>query len=132
MGKYEGTRYGVQSNLAPGGRSIICTDGHLHYERFVDPSRWTPKLWKTRAGAQRAADRYNESFYQLRIRQPAVYGPYSGKTMGCTVYVAWVNVVGAEREKRNFSKLEEALGKALDHHLAQNDAKRPKKGLTKR
>tara|TARA_Y100000310_G_scaffold147381_1_gene146663 strand:+ start:435 stop:800 length:366 start_codon:yes stop_codon:yes gene_type:complete len=119
MGKYEGTRYGVQSNLAPGGRSIICTDGHLHYERFVDPSRWTPKLWKTRAGAQRAADRYNESFYQ-----------YSGKTMGCTVYVAWVNVVGAEREKRNFSKLEEALGKALDH-LAQNDAKKGLKRVDK-
>jgi len=58
-GKVKEIRYGVLLGGYLREASIICTDGETHAERFVGPSRWTPKLWKTLAGAQRAADRYN-------------------------------------------------------------------------
>ena len=58
IGKVKETRYGVQTSL--GG--IICTNGDTHHSQFVGPGQWAPKLWKTRAGAQRTADRYNKGY----------------------------------------------------------------------
>ena len=128
MGKNEETRYGVQTSL--GG--IICTNGDTHHSQFVGPGQWSPKLWKTRGGAQRVADRYNQTRLMYVVGSRA---PYSKIKRGrYTVYVVdegWGAYPPGGPEllpQKNFSKLEEALGKALDH-LAQNDAQ---KGLTKR
>ncbi len=54
-------RYGVKT--ASG--NILATNGEVYAPMFIGPGGHCAKTWKTRAGAQRVADRYNGEIFEV-------------------------------------------------------------------
>lgn len=48
--------YLLATDRAPFAQArILCTDGEWHAPMHVGPNQWSPKLWKTLRGAEKAA-----------------------------------------------------------------------------
>jgi len=56
------TYYIIRSQIAP--TSILCTTNEYHYEKNCGPLGWAAKIYKTRAGAERAAEKFTGTVHE--------------------------------------------------------------------